>query len=147
MTKKEYKQNQLQSFKKAREWMESNPVVIAYNDWLNYSPADKADLYSRWNKYYEICGQSRASQIFHEMREAIVKHDGDKMRQLRAENDEIISNNNFLRSPTEFSPYEFTNGGVIRAYLNILDKLKQFDGEGYVSQSKEYFTPNMPYKD
>ena len=146
--KSEQKQSKYQALRSLKDHLENLAIVNNYNKFLSITPSEKAEMYSKWDEYYALCRTTRAAQIATEMKVEIKKGNIARIHELKAENMVLIENNSYLPKPRIYDPYELTNNSTVRMYVNTINKLREMDGEGYVSSSKvnEFFAPK-PYND
>ena len=146
--KSEVRQSKYQTLRTLKDYLESLPVVQNYSRFLLTTSSEKAEMYKKWDEYYELCRNTRASKLVFEIKESIEKHNQTKTQTLLAENMSLIEDSNFLPRPRLYDPYELTNNPNVRKYLNAVNRLREMDGEGYVpGNNLEEIFVGRPYKD
>ncbi len=95
-------------------------AILAYKHWIALSDAEKSQIWSEWNRYYEECRVSEPAAIFWDMREVFKTFNKVKIRELRNRAQEIREQRLFVKEPQSINPYWYMHNQAISIYRSLL---------------------------
>lgn len=105
------------------------PSVQWYIKFNKQLPTFKQELIAKYNKYLKESQNSKAHDIYFEMKEAIENNDKSLIKQLTSKSREMLANGDFKQAPALYDPQYIESDFFVSQYLSIKsDIAKQTDG-------------------